>query len=143
MIGIAPLEGMIEGETVVNGSITGLGMINSRIHLVVESGEVVEISGGSDARKLTKLLDSYKSEDMYKVCEIGVRVHPLMRVRGNPTEDESTRGVIVVVLGENTHIGGRVAAAGHVDFTIIGATLKINSDHILVNNGKLEVIYDE
>jgi len=110
IIGVAPIEGSVRGEVFVNESITGLGVVSSQVHLTVESGKVTEISGGDDARKLIKLLDSYGDTDMYKVCEIGVGVHPLMRVRGNPTEDESARGVVVVGLGENTHLGGEITA---------------------------------
>lgn len=143
IVGVAPIENSVHGEVSVNGSITGLGVVSSRVRLTVESGEVVKISGGNDARKLAKLLDSYKDTDMYKVCEVGVGVHPLMRVRGNPTEDESARGVIVVGLGENTHLGGSIAAPDHVDLTIVGATLKVDSSYTLVSNGELRVMYPE
>jgi len=143
IIGIAPLEGSVHGEVLVNGSITGLGVVSSHVHLTVESGEVTEISGGDDARKLIKLLDSYRSADMYKVCEIGIGVHPLMRIRGNPTEDESARGVVVVGLGENTHLGGKIAAPSHVDLTIVGATMKVNSGRTIVNKGELRLMPHE
>ncbi|USG99852.1 hypothetical protein K1720_10270 [Thermococcus argininiproducens] len=138
IIGIAPIEGTTNGEVIVNGSISHLGIINSEIHLKIENGEIIDISGGDDAKKLEKLLDSYDNSDMYKIAEIGVGVHPLMKIRGNATEDESARGVIIIGLGDNAgHLGGKTKAPAHVDLSIKNASLKVDSKFVLVENGKL------
>jgi len=137
IVGIAPLEGSASGEIVVNGSVSHLRLLRRPIKLIIEKGRIVEISGRYEAKKLERLLEGYGSEDMYRIAELGVGVHPMMRVRGNATEDESSRGTIVIGLGENKgRLGGNIDASDHVDLFIRFGSLFID-ENPLVLGGEL------
>ncbi|AEC52484.1 hypothetical protein PNA2_1569 [Pyrococcus sp. NA2] len=139
IIGIAPIEGTPEGGLVINGSISHMGPLTSEIKLKVEKGKIVEISGGEDAKKFEKLLESYGDENMFKIAEIGVGVHPMMRIRGNATEDESARGAVIIGIGENVgHLKGNIKAPDHIDLAIWGASLKVDNRWLVIH-GALEV----
>ena len=137
IVGIAPFEGSASGEIVMSGSISHLGIIKRHIKIIVDNGEIVDILGGSEAKRLEKLLGKYDDDNMYKIAELGVGVHPMMRIRGNATEDESSRGTIVIGLGDNLgHLGGSIKAPDHIDLFIKRGTLLL--DYIpLVLNGSL------
>jgi len=105
--------------------------------LTIEEGKIIEVSGGYEAKRLEKLLEGYGSEDMYRIAELGVGVHPMMRVRGNATEDESSKGTIVIGLGENKgRLGGNIDASDHVDLFIRFGSLFID-ENPLVLGGEL------
>ncbi|RLF65517.1 MAG: hypothetical protein DRN30_03825 [Thermoplasmata archaeon] len=138
IVGIAPLEGSTNGEIVINGSVSHLGPLRKPIKLTIERGEIVEISGGRDAKRLERLLEGYGSENMYKIAELGVGVHPMMRVRGNATEDESSRGTIVIGIGENSgHLGGKIDAPDHVDLFIRFGSLFLDRIPLVIGGNLL------
>ncbi|MCD6157258.1 MAG: hypothetical protein J7J75_01350 [Euryarchaeota archaeon] len=134
IVGIAPVEGSSDGELIINGSISHLGLLRRPVKVTIEGGEIVDISGGHDAKRLERLLKSYEDKNMYKIAEIGVGVHPLMRIRGNATEDESSRGTIVVGLGENAgHLGGNIVASDHVDLFLKRGSMFLDGSPLVIN----------
>lgn len=139
IMGIAPIEGSCEGELIIKGSISHMGLLTSEIRIRVEKGRIMEIFGGEEAGRFEKLLDSYGDENMYRIAEIGVGIHPMMQIRGNPTEDESARGAVIIGIGENAgHLRGEIHAPDHIDIAIKGATLEVDGKK-LVRDGNLEV----
>lgn len=127
---IAPLEGTTDGILIIDGAMSGVGMVNTPIRMTVEKGYVVKIEGGEEARKLDELLASY-GRQAYNIAELGIGTNDKARLTGKVLEDEKVKGTVHVALGNNTGFGGTVDVPVHLDGILIRPTLVIDGKTII------------
>ena len=133
---IAPVEGTTEGTLVVDGSIAGIGLLDTPVSLTVREGNLVEASG-SDGDRLMELLTAH-GEDGTNVAELGIGTNEEAILTGNILEDEKILGTCHVAFGASAAIGGTVQVPVHLDCVVLEPTVEIEGETI-VSGGDLLV----
>ncbi|MBY0010325.1 aminopeptidase [Paenibacillus typhae] len=124
---IAPLEGTAAGRIVVDGSIAGIGALNSPLVLTVEQGRLTAADGeGGD-----KLLEMLGTGDGRLLGEFGIGTNNKARITGVVLEDEKVYGTIHVAFGSNNTFGGTVAAGVHIDAVVMKPDVYIDGKLIM------------
>ncbi|MCZ7361835.1 MAG: aminopeptidase [Candidatus Methanoperedens sp.] len=113
-----------EGEIVVDGTISGLGLLRSPVEITVENRYVSKIKGKC-ADELKTILEGV-GKLAYNVAELGFGLNHSARMIGNALEDEKVGGTMHMGLGDSSTIGGDVVAGIHLDAII--KTPKIFAD---------------
>lgn len=131
---IAPVEGTAEGQIVVDGSIAGIGKIDSPLLLTVKDGRIVEAEGAEADRLLKTLGDG----DGRLLGEFGIGTNDKARITGVVLEDEKVYGTIHVAFGSNNTFGGTIAAGVHIDL-VVKAPDVYADDELIMKDGKLLV----
>ena len=131
---IAPLEETTEGMLVIDGAMSGVGVVTTPIRMTVEKGYVIKIEGGEEARKLDELLAAY-GRQAYNIAELGIGTNDKARLTGKVLEDEKVKGTVHVALGNNTGFGGIVDVPVHLDGIMTRPTLAIDGK-VIIEDGK-------
>jgi 2,5-dihydroxypyridine 5,6-dioxygenase len=133
---IAPVEGTAEGILVVDGSIPGIGLIETPVIVEVKEGKAVSISGGREAENFLRVLTERNDEygNIFHVGEFGIGMNPECELENSMLSDEGVFGTIHIALGTNAYIGGTIKAKGHYDMVMKNATVEIDGVTILRNN---------
>ncbi len=131
---IAPLEGMTQGQIIINFAIDGIGLLSQPIELEVNNGRAISIRGGKQAEELKKLLEG--DENAFQVAEFAIGTNPKSRMKGNMAEDKILRGCVHVALGDNHTIGGKIESKVHLDGVILNPTVEIDGK-VIVKRGVL------
>jgi aminopeptidase len=133
---IAPVEGKSNGVFFVDGSMAGIGVIkNKPIRIDVKDGLAVNISGGTQAKKLKSILEKYG--DLGKnIAEFGIGTNNKVKLSGLLLEDEKVMGTIHIALGDNKSMGGNVNVPIHLDGVVKKPTVFFDGSMIM-KNGKL------
>ena len=131
---IAPVEGKTSGIAVIDGSMTGVGVVNTPVKMVIKDGYVTELSGGSEAETLSNLLQD-KGKAARNIAELGIGTNEKALPSGSVLEDEKVMGTVHIAIGDNTTFGGVVEAQLHIDGIIKTPTLAIDGQ-IIIKNGK-------
>ncbi|MBS1889133.1 MAG: aminopeptidase [Actinobacteria bacterium] len=126
---IAPVEGTAEGTLVVDGSIAGVGLVESPVQLTVEEGHLVGATGDEGAR-LMELLTPH-GPDGTNLAELGIGTNEEAILTGNILEDEKIFGTAHVAFGASAGIGGTVQVPVHLDVVIKEPTVEIDGEAIL------------
>lgn len=127
---IAPVEGTAAGTLVVDGSMSGIGLLKTPIEIKVEKGMAVEIKGGEEAAQLHKLLDRHGSKAR-NIAELGIGLNKAAKITGIILEDEKAAGTIHIALGDNSTFGGTVEVDSHLDGIILAPTLSVDGETII------------
>jgi leucyl aminopeptidase (aminopeptidase T) len=131
---IAPVEGTTEGTLVVDGSIAGVGLLETPVELKVREGRLVEATGRSGARLLELL--TVHGEDGTNVAELGIGTNEEAILTGNILEDEKILGTCHVAFGASAAIGGTVQVPVHLDCVVLEPTVEIDGE-TTVRDGEL------
>jgi aminopeptidase len=126
---IAPVEGAAEGTLVVDGSIAGVGLLETPVSLSVEAGHLTAATG-ADGEALMKLLTVH-GEDGTNVAELGVGTNDEAILTGNILEDEKILGTAHVAFGASAAIGGAVQVPVHLDCVVLEPTIELDGRTIL------------
>lgn len=129
---IAPLEGTAEGQIVVDGSISGIGKIDSPVLLTVQQGRITAVEGAAGDRLLQILGD----QDGRMLGEFGIGTNDKARITGVVLEDEKVYGTIHVAFGSNNTFGGTIAAGVHIDLVVKAPDVYLD-DQLIMKNGQL------
>ncbi|MDF2717228.1 MAG: aminopeptidase, partial [Paenibacillus sp.] len=111
---IAPLEGTGSGQLVVDGSIAGIGKIDTPVVLTVENGRLTNAEGTA-APKLLEILGDGNGR---LLAEFGIGTNDKARITGVVLEDEKVYGTIHVAFGSNHTFGGTIEAGVHIDLVV-------------------------
>jgi leucyl aminopeptidase (aminopeptidase T) len=136
---VAPIEDTAQGVVYIDGAIAlpEFGLINEPIKITIESGNVVKIEGGCEAKRFKNLLESYCDPEMYRLAELGMGLNPFARLVGVPLIDEGVLGTAHIALGLNYSFGGTIKGAkAHVDCVFKNPTIKLDGEPIMIK-GKL------
>lgn len=131
---IAPLEGSAEGTLVVDGSIAGVGLLETPVSLTIRAGHLTEATGGAGAALLELL--SVHGEDGTNVAELGIGTNEEAILTGNVLEDEKILGTAHLAFGASAAIGGTVQVPVHLDCVVLEPTVEIDGETI-VSDGDL------
>jgi leucyl aminopeptidase (aminopeptidase T) len=131
---IAPLEDSTNGTLVIDGSTSVTALVKQPIRIDVEQGVARTIDGGSEARRLLRILREAKSRAAFRVGEFGIGLNPLARIRGAIIEDEGALGTAHVALGDNHRFGGENKAPIHIDMVLRRPHIELDGRTVL--NGK-------
>ena len=129
---IAPIEDSVNGSMIIDGSMVGVGMLNSPLNIKVKDGKLVELEG-EDAHKLQILLHN---DNNRTVGELGIGTNPSARLTGVILEDEKIYGTVHIAFGTNTSFGGVNKANCHMDGIIMNPTLYLD-DQLVLEEGKV------
>ncbi|REJ36283.1 MAG: aminopeptidase [Bacillota bacterium] len=130
---LAPVEGSARGELVVNGSVSGLGVLREPLLLRIEDGRIAAAEG-PDADRLLALLDQSPQGRM--VAELGIGTNEAARLTGNVLEDEKVYGTVHIAFGSNVGFGGTIEAGIHIDAVILRPRLYVD-DMLVVGDGRV------
>ena len=133
---IAPVEGTTDGVLVVDGSIAGIGLLDTPTALTVREGHLVEATG-PDGSQLLELLTVH-GKDGTNVAELGIGTNEEAILTGNILEDEKILGTCHVAFGASAAIGGTVQVPVHLDCVVLEPTVEIDGETI-VSGGDLLV----
>ncbi|WDF51304.1 aminopeptidase [Paenibacillus sp. KACC 21273] len=111
---IAPMEGTAQGQIVIDGSIAGIGALDSPLLLNISEGRLVAAEGDTGPELLLMLGDG----DGRLLGEFGIGTNDKARITGIVLEDEKVYGTIHVAFGSNNTFGGTVAAGVHIDAVV-------------------------
>ena len=135
---IAPLEGKSNGVFFVDGSMASLGVVKGKpIRIEVKDGFAVNISGGSQAKKLDATLNKFGNLSR-NIAEFGIGTNHKAKLSGVLLEDEKVMGTIHIALGDNKSMGGNVDIPIHLDGVVKKPTVFFDGKMIM-KNGKLLV----
>ncbi len=131
---IAPLEDGSNGEMIIDGSMVGIGKLDSPLHMIIEKGKLVKVTGDK-SEKLDILL---KSQENATLCELGIGTNEAAILNGVILEDEKVYGTVHIAFGTNTSFGGINKAQCHYDGIILEPTLYLD-DILVLEKGKFKV----
>jgi leucyl aminopeptidase (aminopeptidase T) len=133
---IAPVEGTAEGTLVVDGSIAGIGLLDTPVSLTVRDGHLTDTTG-SDGAMLMEML-SVHGPDGTNVAELGIGTNEEALLTGNILEDEKILGTCHVAFGASAAIGGTVQVPVHLDCVVLEPTVEVDGKTV-VSGGDLLV----
>jgi leucyl aminopeptidase (aminopeptidase T) len=131
---IAPVEGTGQGTLVIDGSIAGIGEVESPVSLTVRDGHLTDATGADGAR-LLELLSAH-GPDGTNVAELGIGTNEEAILTGEILEDEKILGTAHVAFGASAAIGGTVQVPVHLDCVILEPFVEIDGEPI-VQSGEL------
>lgn len=111
---LAPWEDQTNGKLVIDGSMAGIGMIETPIIIDIVNGYAESITGGKQAEQLTAMLDKV-GRDARAVAEFGIGTNYKAILTGEILEDEKVFGTIHIAFGNNKSMGGRISVGSHLD----------------------------
>lgn len=125
---IAPIEDSVNGTLVIDASIAGIGLVDRNATFHVEKGKVVDIEGGSAARRFEALLDDSSKR---QVAEFGIGTNDKAEITGTTLEDEKVLGTCHVAFGNNRFFGGTNQVDFHVDCVMRAPTIVVDGRIIM------------
>jgi aminopeptidase len=129
---VAPKGG--NGVFVVDGSMSGMGLLDSPLTIKVEDGQATEITGKGSEQFIT-MLDNV-GPPARNLAELGIGINPAARLIGNVLEDEKVAGTVHIALGDNSTFGGDVIAGIHLDGIITGPKVFVDSEELVLSFSK-------
>jgi len=124
---VAPTTG--EGTLVVDGSIAGVGLVETPVELTVRNGHLTDATGPEGAALLEML--TAHGEDGTNVAELGIGTNEEATLTGNILEDEKILGTAHVAFGASAAIGGTVQVPIHLDCVIVEPTVEVDGKEIV------------
>lgn len=131
---IAPLEDGVNGETIVDGSMVGIGKLDAPLHVTVKDGKLVSITG----EKSEKLDILFANDRNRTVAELGIGTNEAAILNGIILEDEKVYGTVHIAFGTNTSFGGVNKADCHMDGIILRPTLYLD-DKLVIKDGVFQL----
>ncbi len=132
---LAPWEGKTNGRVVIDGSMAGVGMLNSPITINVVDGYAETITGGAEAEKLSDMLDKV-GRDARAVAEFGFGTNYKAQLTGMILEDEKVFGTIHIAFGNNISMGGNISVSSHLDGLVKEPDVYFD-DELIMKKGKM------
>jgi leucyl aminopeptidase (aminopeptidase T) len=130
---VAPLEGTANGQILIDGSIAGIGRLETPVLLTIENGRIVSAEGEAGVRLLEILGDG----DGRLLGEFGIGTNDKARITGVVLEDEKVYGTIHVAFGSNNTFGGTISAGVHIDGVVTIPDVYID-DECLMEKGSFK-----
>lgn len=126
---IAPRDA--NGVFVVDGSLSGFGILDSPIKITVRNRYVTSIKG-KYKENLEEILEGV-GKKARNIAELGIGINPEAKLIGNVLEDEKVGGTVHIALGDNSCFGGDVVAGIHLDGIIKKPVLFLDGEKFILN----------
>ena len=126
---IAPADS--SGVFIVDGSMSGLGLLDSPLEFTVRKRQVTEIKG-KQAQKLISVLDKV-GDKARNIAELGIGINPEAQLIGNVLEDEKVGGTVHIAMGDNSTFGGDVVAGIHLDGIIKKPKVFVDGEEFILD----------
>ncbi|MDG6907890.1 MAG: hypothetical protein JRN20_19140 [Nitrososphaerota archaeon] len=111
---VPPMETGSNGSLQVDGTIVGIGKVDSPVELKFENGRLRGISGGRVAKEFERLLSEY--DDSARIlCELGFGTNHLRSEIRGEFDDKKALGSLHIGLGDNHTFGGENRSSLHID----------------------------
>jgi leucyl aminopeptidase (aminopeptidase T) len=123
---IAPVTA--EGTLIVDGSIAGVGKVETPVELTVRDGHLVDATG-PEGEALMELLTAH-GENGTNIAELGIGTNEEATLTGNVLEDEKILGTAHVAFGASAAIGGDVQVPVHLDCVVLEPTVEIGDAEV-------------
>jgi leucyl aminopeptidase (aminopeptidase T) len=133
---IAPVEGTARGTLVIDGAMSGIGVLDEPLLMEVAQGQVVSTSG-KNSGALEAIFAKYGPKAR-NIAELGIGTNPKAKLTGFVLEDEKVQGTVHIALGDNSNFGGTVQVASHLDGLITKPTVVID-EKVLLEEGVLKM----
>jgi len=130
---IAPKDA--NGVFVVDGSLSGFGLLDSPLEITVRNRYATSIKGKL-ADKLKVMLDRI-GEKAYNIAELGIGINPEAKLIGNVLEDEKVGGTVHIALGDNSCFGGDVVTGIHLDGIIKKPVLFLDGEKFILSDDNI------
>ncbi len=124
-----------DGVFVVDGSMSGLGLLDSPLEFKVLERFVTDIKG-KYANKMREMLDRV-GKKAFNVAELGIGINPKAQLIGNVLEDEKVGGTVHIALGDNSTFGGYVIAGIHLDGIIKNPTIFLDNEKFILSHDNI------
>ena len=131
---IAPLESGSNGSMVIDGSMVGIGLLESPLQVQVKDGKLQSIQG-AEAEKVGFLLNNERNATL---CELGIGTNYAARLTGVILEDEKAYQTVHIAFGTNIGFGGTNKADCHIDGIIKNPTLYLD-DVLVLKDGAFQI----
>lgn len=131
---IAPLKSNSDGTMLIDGSVVGVGLLESPLTVKVENGILISLDG-SDTSKLGILLKNINNATL---CELGVGTNYAAKFTGVILEDEKAYHTLHIAFGTNIGFGGLNKADCHIDGIIKNPTLYLD-DILVIKDGEFTI----
>lgn len=132
---LAPWEDQTNGKVVIDGSMAGIGIVETPIVVDIINGYAETITGGKEANLLTEMLDKV-GRDARAVAEFGIGTNYKAILTGQILEDEKVFGTIHIAFGNNITMGGRIAVSSHLDGLVKEPDVYFD-DVLIMKKGKM------
>ncbi len=134
----APIEGKTNGKIVIDGSIAGIGLLQSPVTIEINDGFAEKFTGKTEeARRLEKMLQDV-GKYARAVGEFGIGTNSKAKLTGDILEDEKVMGTIHIAFGNNISMGGKINVPIHIDCIITKPTV-FADDEKIISGGKIVV----
>lgn len=127
---IAPANA--NGVFVVDGSMSGFGILDSPLGFTVKDRYVTDIKG-EKAEEMEAMLDAV-GKKARNVAELGIGINPNAQIIGNVLEDEKVGGTVHIAIGDNSTFGGDVVAGIHLDGIIMKPRVFADNEEIVLSD---------
>ena len=131
---IAPLESGSHGSMIIDGSMVGIGLLESPLQVQVKDGKLQSIQG-AEAEKVGFLLNNERNATL---CELGIGTNYAARLTGVILEDEKAYQTVHIAFGTNIGFGGTNKADCHIDGIIKNPTLYLD-DVLVLKDGAFQI----
>jgi leucyl aminopeptidase (aminopeptidase T) len=132
---LAPWEDQTNGKVVIDGSMAGIGIVETPIVVDIINGYAETITGGKEAKMLVEMLDKV-GRDARAVAEFGIGTNYKAILTGQILEDEKVFGTIHIAFGNNITMGGRIAVSSHLDGLVKEPDVYFD-DVLIMKKGKM------
>jgi leucyl aminopeptidase (aminopeptidase T) len=131
-VNVVPVTGSAQGVLMADASVPylGIGILDEPIVCRVESGYIVQMEGGPQAKALEEHLRSHGDRNCFNVAELGVGLNPNARLTGEMLEDEGVLGTIHIGIGTSHTLGGEIVAPTHYDLLMWDPTIEVDGSAI-------------
>ncbi len=133
----APAEGVSNGKLVIDGSVSGIGLLEEPVFIDLVNGFATNIAGGKQAKILSDML-SKVGHYAHAVAEFGIGTNPKAKISGLILEDEKVLGTVHIAFGNNLSMGGSINVPIHIDCVIKSPSFYCDGTPIMID-GKLIV----
>ena len=131
---IAPLEDGADGEMIIDGSMVGIGKLESPLRMKIRNGKLYEITG-EKSEMISVLLANERNATL---GELGIGTNEKAILNGIILEDEKVYGTVHIAFGTNTSFGGTNKADCHMDGIILKPTLYLD-DTLVIDKGNFVI----
>lgn len=128
----SPVEGTAEGVIVADASIPnyGIGVLREPVVYTVRNGAVVDITGGTQANQIAKIMADLNDPAVYNIAQIAIGLNPNANGVDRLLEAHGYLGTGHVGIGTSSNLGGHTRASLHYDCILWHPTVELDGEVI-------------